>query len=87
MTEIVVIVVRALNCRLAPGKFLDVAHACTAFRCDFTTRVMADFGLVLDAVRRGVLCTRLALAIGGLSLWLGLEPGRKFALPLGLLFV
>jgi hypothetical protein len=34
----------------------------------------------------GVLCTQSAWVIGGLSLWLGLEPGRKLQLPLGLLF-
>jgi hypothetical protein len=33
----------------------------------------------------GVLSTRSARVIGGLSLWLGLEPGRKLTLPLGLL--
>jgi hypothetical protein len=40
----------------------------------------------LDVFVGGVLCTRVALAMGMVSLWSGLEPGRKFALPLGLLF-
>ncbi len=35
--------------------------------------------------RHVVLCTRVALAMGFLVLWLGLEPGRKLLLPLGLL--
>jgi hypothetical protein len=35
----------------------------------------------------GVLYTRLALAIRLILPWSGLEPGRKFALPLGLLFL
>jgi hypothetical protein len=34
----------------------------------------------------GVLSTRSAWVIGGLSFWLGLEPGRKLLLPLGLLW-
>jgi hypothetical protein len=34
----------------------------------------------------GVLCTLSAWVIGFLSLWFGLEPGRKLTLPLGLLF-
>ena len=38
-----------------------------------------------DVFVGGVLCTRVALAMGMVSLWSGLEPGRKFALPLGLL--
>src|SRR5216683_5028076 len=33
----------------------------------------------------GVLCTRSAAVIGYASSWLGLEPGRKSHLPLGLL--
>jgi hypothetical protein len=34
----------------------------------------------------GMLCMRSAWVIGFASSWLGLEPGRKFSLPLGLLF-
>jgi hypothetical protein len=40
---------------------------------------------IADVFVGGVLSTLSAWVIGGLSLWLGLEPGRKFALPLGLL--
>ena len=35
----------------------------------------------------GVLCTRSAWVIWIPSFWLGLEPGRKLALPLGLDFM
>ena len=35
----------------------------------------------------GVLSTRVAWVMVYPFDWLGLEPGRKFALPLGLLFV
>ena len=38
-----------------------------------------------DVFVGGVLSTLSAWVIGGLSLWLGLEPGRKLTLPLGLL--
>jgi hypothetical protein len=51
-------------------------------------RVGSTGGLILDAVIRGVLCTRVALAMELTPpLWLGLEPGRKFTLPLGLSFL
>ena len=42
--------------------------------------------LFADVFVGGVLCTLSAWVIGLPSLWLGLEPGRKFELPLGLLF-
>src|ERR1700675_1042104 len=38
-----------------------------------------------DVFVGGVLCTLSALAMGGPPVWLGLEPGRKLLLPLGLL--
>jgi hypothetical protein len=48
-------------------------------------RVGSTGGSILDVFVRGVLSTLSAWVIGGLSLWLGLEPGRKRELPLGLL--
>jgi hypothetical protein len=41
--------------------------------------------LFADVFAGGVLCTLSAWVIGLMSSWLGLEPGRKFALPSGLL--
>jgi hypothetical protein len=37
-----------------------------------------------DVFMGGVIYTRVALAMELTSAWLGLEPGRKFQLPLGL---
>jgi hypothetical protein len=41
---------------------------------------------VADVFVGGVLCTLSAWVIGDCPSWFGLEPGRKFTLPLGLLF-
>src|SRR5450631_4528204 len=42
---------------------------------------------IADVFVGGVLCTLSAWVMEAGSLWLGLEPGRKLALPLGLPFV